>query len=543
MTSATASEAAGTATVRRRLSNVRIGPKITVVVLLVAVLGGAVGLFALAQMARLADATDGVFARTVQTQAVADLRSAFNRARINSLDYVFAADDAGRAEERDQFDGSVQEVRASMTGYRSLSLTAAETAQLDEFTTAWDSYEQVITEKIFPAAATGRIPQLRDIRSAEVAPLVATMRDAMTAMSQATVSEAKAANSDADDTYSTGRAVVLAAIVAVLILGVAVAVLFSRSITGPLSQCVQVLRRIGDGDLTARTGLGGTDEVGVLATTLNQTAHQVAGTVREVRDDAGELATTSQRLSDIAGQLTDSAQTTAQQASSVSAAAEVISDNVQTVAAGTEQMSASIREIASSAGDAAQVAGAATTAAQRTTATMARLGQASSEINEVIKAITSIAEQTNLLALNATIEAARAGEAGKGFAVVASEVKDLAQETARATEDISRRINAIQADTDAAVTAIADIGEVISRINDYATTIAAAVEQQTATTGEMGRNVSQAAHGSGRIAADINSVAATANSTTASADEARHAAAELAGMAQRLGAAVSNYRV
>ena len=155
---------------------------------------------------------------------------------------------------------------------------------------------------------------------------------------------------------------------------------------------------------------------------------------------------------------------------------------MQTVAAGAEEMGLSIREISRNTSEAAQIAGVAVTEAARATETVEQLGSRPREIGNVIKLITSIAEQTNLLALNATIEAARAGDAGKGFAVVASEVKDLAQETARATEDIGARVAAIQNDTGGAVDVINRISEVIAKINDYQTTIASAVEEQTATT-------------------------------------------------------------
>jgi methyl-accepting chemotaxis protein len=202
-------------------------------------------------------------------------------------------------------------------------------------------------------------------------------------------------------------------------------------------------------------------------------------------------------------------------------------------------MNSSIREIAKNATESARVAGQAVTAADIANKTISKLGESSSEIGKVIKVITSIAEQTNLLALNATIEAARAGEAGKGFAVVANEVKELAKETAKATEDIGIKIEAIQADTRGAVDSIQQIGKVIAQINDISNTIASAVEEQTATANEMSRNVGEAAKGTSEIAQNITAVAQAAQSTTQGATNAQQAASELARMAaelQQLGA-------
>ena len=182
-------------------------------------------------------------------------------------------------------------------------------------------------------------------------------------------------------------------------------------------------------------------------------------------------------------------------------------------------------------------------AAETTNTTVSRLGASSREIGDVVKVISSIAEQTNLLALNATIEAARAGEVGKGFAVVANEVKELAQETARATEDIARRVEAIQADTASAVGAIEEVSNVIGRINDFQTTIASAVEEQTATTAEMDRNVSEASTGSGNIAVNIAGVAEAARSTSQSVVESQRAAGELAEVSSRLQQLTAQFRV
>ena len=273
------------------------------------------------------------------------------------------------------------------------------------------------------------------------------------------------------------------------------------------------------------------------ATDITAAVRQEEGlkvTFAGVTQNATALGSASEELAASSQQMVSNAEETATQAGVVSAAAEQVSKNVQTVATGTEEMSASIKEIAKNAQDAAKVAATAVKTAETTNATVSKLGESSAEIGKVIKVITSIAQQTNLLALNATIEAARAGEAGKGFAVVANEVKELAKETAKATEDISQKIEAIQGDTKSAVTAITEISTVINRINDYQNTIASAVEEQTATTNEISRNVAEAAKGSKEIAQNITGVAQAAKSTTTGANDTQKASAELAKMAAAL---------
>jgi methyl-accepting chemotaxis protein len=265
------------------------------------------------------------------------------------------------------------------------------------------------------------------------------------------------------------------------------------------------------------------------------------GLLKQVTESATVLASAASELTCVSQHMAANAEETATQANVAAAAAEQVSNNVSTVATGTEEMGASIKEIAKSANEAAKVATAAVKVANTTNAIVGKLGESSAEIGNVIKVITSIAQQTNLLALNATIEAARAGEAGKGFAVVANEVKELAKQTAKATEDISRKIEAIQGDTKGAVDAISQIGKIINQISDIQNTIAGAVEEQTATTGEISRNVDEAAQGSNEIAQNIAGVAQAARSTTEGASNTRTSADELTKIALELQKLVSQF--
>jgi methyl-accepting chemotaxis protein len=326
--------------------------------------------------------------------------------------------------------------------------------------------------------------------------------------------------------------------------GVFIAIFLSRRISGATASILVRAESIASGNLTLEeVQQTSKDELGDLTTAINKMESKLRNIIVSIGDNAQQVATASEEFSATSQMITANSEETSAQANVVSAATERVNRNLQTVATSTEEMSASISEIAKNASEAAKVAGEALKAAAKTDATVTKLGESSAEIGQVIKVITSIAQQTNLLALNATIEAARAGEAGKGFAVVANEVKELAKQTAKATEDISQRIAAIQTDAKSAVEAIKTISGIIGRVNDISATIATAVEEQSATTNEMSRNVSEAAKGSGEVAKNITGVAHAAQSTSSGATESQKAAQHLAMISTELRELVGQFKV
>jgi len=419
-------------------------------------------------------------------------------------------------------------------------LSADEAAQVDDARAAYQDFMQA-DQQVYASYQQGTPEAVQQANALVLGEEIEHYNALATATSSVAASLDGRSASTVAGAASTGRTVAVSVALVALAVLVAVGVVVTRSITRPLAAVVQALEAVAHGDLRTRVPHTSGGELGRLQVSLNESAAAVGSVVATVAASADAVAASSEELSASAAQISASSAETSAQSTLVSGAADEVSRSVATVAAGAEEMSASIREIAQNANEAARVASAAVREAETTNATIQKLGLSSKEIGDVVKVITSIAEQTNLLALNATIEAARAGEAGKGFAVVANEVKELAQETARATEDIARRVETIQADTGGAVDAIGRIGEVIGQINDYQLTIASAVEEQTATTNEMSRSVAEAAGGTTEIATTITGVSGAAESTTQALGQTRVAVDELSRMATDLRTTVGRF--
>jgi methyl-accepting chemotaxis protein len=336
-------------------------------------------------------------------------------------------------------------------------------------------------------------------------------------------------------------------LIVLLVIGVAIALflgtLIVRSIVSPLRDSVDTLERVAAGDLTASVDVRGTDELAMMGTALNATVEQTAEAMASITSGATTLATSAETLAMTGASIGAAAEQTSDVASSVSAAATQVSGNVAHAVSGAEGLRSSIQEIASSAADAAMIARRAVLDAEDTHQTVERLEAASQQVGEVIALITKIARQTHLLALNATIEAERAGDAGKGFAVVADEVKELAGQTATATEEIDRTIAGIQVEVQAATTSLDRISQVVGHISDTQTTIAAAVDEQQQMTGEITDRMAQAASGAEEIASTIRGVASATTETSQGVDGSRTAAAGLAELADELARTVARFRL
>ncbi|MGA9497572.1 MAG: methyl-accepting chemotaxis protein [Terriglobales bacterium] len=332
--------------------------------------------------------------------------------------------------------------------------------------------------------------------------------------------------------------------VVALSVGIIVAILMSRRISASTQSILARAKAIAAGDLTREElRTGDNDELGDLARAMNEMQSSLHELIQSMRGTAEQVAAASEELSATSQQITANSEETTAQARVVSEAGGQVNSNLQTVASGAEEMNSTIGEIAKNATEAARVAGEAVAAAESANQTVSKLGDSSVEIGKVIEVITSIAQQTNLLALNATIEAARAGEAGKGFAVVANEVKELAKQTAKATEEIKQKITVIRENAGGAVEAIGGIKGMIDRISHISTEIATAVEEQSATTSEMSRNVTEAAQGAETISSNIQGVAEAAQNTSTNVGEAQTATEHLARMANQLRDQVGRFKV
>ncbi|MEV7625612.1 methyl-accepting chemotaxis protein [Actinoplanes sp. NPDC089786] len=342
------------------------------------------------------------------------------------------------------------------------------------------------------------------------------------------------------------RTMLLVFLVAALLLAVvggAVAAVQSSRIAGRLRDLTGALDRLARRDLTVTLAGGATDEIGRAGAALNSAVTELREVMVEVNGASADVSRAAGEVKSTGADLTTSAETASGRAGRVAGSAESVSHAVQTVASGAEEMGASIGEISSNAQEAAKAGRDGVELTATASGVIEELRGSTTKIADVVRLIASIAEQTNLLALNATIEAARAGDLGKGFAVVAGEVKDLAQETAKATEDVTTRVTAIEGDTARVVTAIDRITAAIGQVNDFQTAIAAAVEEQAATTAEMTRNINEVAGGSMEIATGIGEVSSAVESTRTVVAVSHQAATELDDTARRLSGLVARFTV
>ncbi|WP_052668860.1 methyl-accepting chemotaxis protein [Nitriliruptor alkaliphilus] len=439
-------------------------------------------------MAAINDSVDELVDQTATLDAVQAAESAALKINRHALRVVAMADADRVADQRTQAAAEKERAVAAVAALRAAA-TADDLPLIETFEARFTEADELFGV-LFASVEAGDVGAAQDVVRERCVEVSAALNDGTVALVEHFEAKTAATAAGAAEAYRHGRSLVIGAALAVALLAFLLGWFVSR------------------------------------------------GVVRRVSDSASQLTRASEQLTAVSDRLTVASDGTTSQANVVASAGEQVSSNIQTVATAIEEMSASVHEIAGSAGSASEVAADAVRRAEATNQTVLKLGESSARISAVIELITSIAEQTNLLALNATIEAARAGEAGKGFAVVANEVKELAKETAAATEEISARIATIQEETGEAVAEIEQIGAVIARIADIQTTIASAVEEQTATTSEISRNVAEAAQGSAEIAENILTVAAAAQGTSEDAANTAGSARDLTDIVGHLDALV-----
>jgi methyl-accepting chemotaxis protein len=522
-------------------SKMKIAPKLGlgfgVVLMLVVVLGG----FSLLQMSKLnTDALDLGTNWMLSVTYIGQTRFDASKVRRWELNYFFAAD---KAAAQQKIDETLAEVAEDEKKYEPTIASEGERAIYQGFRSAWEKH-LAVKDRYLELLRQGKEKEAVALSMSEGLTTFAAADQFLADDVKLNVKGGAAAITLAADTYSSSRYWVIGLMVAAIVVGLVIAFGMARSLSGAATRMLTIIQAIADKNLIVKDlEISSQDEVGLAGVALNGMKNNLHEMIQSIRGTAEQVAAASEELSATGQQITANSEETTAQAKVVSEVGHQVNTNLQTLASGAEEMNSTIGEIAKNATEAARVSGEAVEAADSANQTVLKLGDSSVEIEKVIEVITSIAQQTNLLALNATIEAARAGEAGKGFAVVANEVKELAKQTAKATEEIKQKIAIIRENTGGAVEAIGGIKGVIDKVSQISTTIATAVEEQSATTSEMARNVTEAARGASTISDNIKGVAEAAQSTSTNVGESQTATEHLSKMANELRDLVGQFKV
>ena len=528
---------------KKFLSNIGIGKRIGFGFLAILLIVGGLGFFSFQQLAAV-----NVGARAINDDSMpgnilmGDIEADMTRSYASVFQYLAARTPAERAElelarneRRDTNTKNLAEYEKTIAGPEDRAL-------FDKLTEARKGWTEA-SKKFFALGNADKMEEAAKVAREEINPQYKLLAAAFQALGEFNHKNGIAQTASILAVVSSARSGVIVFLCCALALGAVIAFLIVQSITKPLAMALGLVQRVTERDFTARVENDAQDELGVMCRSLNEMVDNLSGNIQTIGESSQSVAAASEELNSVSSQVTATAGQASAQANAVAAAAEQMSSNIATVATAAEEMGGTIKEIAKNASEAARIASQAVQTAQETNHSVAKLGASSEQIGHVVKVITSIAEQTNLLALNATIEAARAGEAGKGFAVVANEVKELAKQTAAATEDISQKIEAIQNDTKGAVSAIQRISTIIDQISELQTTIASAVEEQSAATNEIARNAAEAAQASGEITRNVGDVSEATQVTTRGASQTLESAQELARLAADLEGVVKQFHL